>query len=118
MTQDKQTRIESDSMGEMEVPAAAYYGASTMRASLNFPISELRLQPYFIEALSNIKGNAARVNRDLNRLDSELASAIIEAGSEVAQGKFHDQFVVDVFQTGSGTSTNTNPNEVIAYRAN
>ena len=118
MPQDKQPRIESDSMGEMEVPAAAYYGASTMRASLNFPISELRLQPYFIEALSNIKGNAARVNRDLNRLDSELASAIIEAASEVAQGKFHDQFVVDVFQTGSGTSTNTNANEVIANRAN
>tara|TARA_B100000029_G_scaffold410648_1_gene412621 strand:+ start:669 stop:2069 length:1401 start_codon:yes stop_codon:yes gene_type:complete len=118
MTQNKQTRIESDSMGNMEVPLEAYYGASTMRAALNFPISELRLQPYFIQALSNIKGNAARVNRDLNRLDPDLANAIIEAASEVAQGKFQNQFVVDVFQTGSGTSTNTNANEVIANRAN
>ena len=118
MTQNKQTRIESDSMGNMEVPLEAYYGASTMRAALNFPISELRLQPYFIQALSNIKGNAAIVNRDLNRLDQDLANAIIEAASEVAQGKFQNQFVVDVFQTGSGTSTNTNANEVIANRAN
>ena len=118
MTQNKQTRIESDSMGNMEVPLEAYYGASTMRAALNFPISELRLQPYFIQALSNIKGNAARVNKDLNRLDPDLANAIIEAASEVAQGKFQNQFVVDVFQTGSGTSTNTNANEVIANRAN
>ena len=118
MTQNKQTRIESDSMGNMEVPLEAYYGASTMRAALNFPISELRLQPYFIQALSNIKGNAAIVNRDLNRLDPDLANAIIEAASEVAQGKFQNQFVVDVFQTGSGTSTNTNANEVIANRAN
>ena len=118
MTQNKQTRIESDSMGNMEVPLEAYYGASTMRAALNFPISELRLQPYFIQALSNIKGNAAIVNRDLNRLDPDLANAIIEAASEVAQGKFQNQFVVDVFQTGSGTSTNTNSNEVIANRAN
>ena len=118
MTQNKQTRIESDSMGNMEVPLEAYYGASTMRAALNFPISELRLQPYFIQALSNIKGNAAIVNRDLNRWDPDLANAIIEAASEVAQGKFQNQFVVDVFQTGSGTSTNTNSNEVIANRAN
>ena len=118
MTQNKQTRIESDSMGNMEVPLEAYYGASTMRAALNFPISELRLQPYFIQALSKIKGNAAIVNRDLNRLDPDLANAIIEAASEVAQGKFQNQFVVDVFQTGSGTSTNTNSNEVIANRAN
>lgn len=118
MTQNKQTRIESDSMGNMEVPLEAYYGASTMRAALNFPISELRLQPYFIQALSNIKGNAAIVNRDLNRLDPDLANAIIAAAAEVAQGKFQNQFVVDVFQTGSGTSTNTNANEVIANRAN
>lgn len=118
MTTGKETRIESDSMGKMEVPAAAYYGASTMRASLNFPISELRLQPYFIEALSNIKGNAAKVNRDLGRLDSALADAIVQAATEVAQGKLHDHFVVDIFQTGSGTSTNTNANEVIANRAN
>jgi fumarate hydratase class II len=118
MANGKETRIESDSMGEMEVPAEAYYGASTMRASLNFPISDLRLQPYFIQALSNIKGNAAKVNQDLGRLDPTLAAAIIQAATEVAQGQLHDHFVVDVFQTGSGTSTNTNANEVIANRAN
>ena len=118
MTKAQETRIESDSMGEMEVPIEAYYGASTMRASLNFPISKLRLQPYFIQALSNIKGNAAKVNRDLGRLDPTLAGAIIQAATEVSQGKLNDHFVVDVFQTGSGTSTNTNANEVIANRAN
>jgi len=118
MTKAQETRIESDSMGEMEVPNEAYYGASTMRASLNFPISKLRLQPYFIQALSNIKGNAAKVNRDLGRLDPELADAIIQAATEVSQGNLNDHFVVDVFQTGSGTSTNTNANEVIANRAN
>jgi fumarate hydratase class II len=118
MTKAQGTRIESDSMGEMEVPIEAYYGASTMRASLNFPISNLRLQPYFIQALSNIKGNAAKVNQDLGRLDPTLADAIIHAATEISQGNLNDHFVVDVFQTGSGTSTNTNANEVIANRAN
>jgi fumarate hydratase class II len=118
MTKAQGTRIESDSMGEMEVPIEAYYGASTMRASLNFPISNLRLQPYFIQALSNIKGYAAKVNQDLGRLDPTLADAIIHAATEVSQGNLNDHFVVDVFQTGSGTSTNTNANEVIANRAN
>ena len=118
MTKAQGTRIESDSMGEMEVPIEAYYGASTMRASLNFPISNLRLQPYFIQALSNIKGYAAKVNQDLGRLDPTLADAIIHAATEVSQGNLNDHFVVDVFQTGSGTSTNTNANEVIANRPN
>jgi len=111
------SRTERDSMGEMEVPAEAYYGASTMRAVLNFPISNLRLQRPFIRALGLIKLAAARTNDDLGLLDGGLAGAIREAAREVADGKLDAHFVVDVFQTGSGTSTNTNANEVIARRA-
>ena len=104
-------------MGEMEVPADAYYGASTQRAALNFPISGRRLPRPFIRALGLIKGAAARVNADLGLLDAKIADAIQTAAREVAEGKLDEHFVVDVFQTGSGTSTNMNANEVIANRA-
>ena len=110
-------RTERDSMGELRVPADAYYGAQTMRAVLNFPISDLRFPPSFIRALGQIKLAAAEVNRDLGLLDPETADAIVRAAQEVADGKLDDQFVVDVFQTGSGTSTNMNANEVISNRA-
>ena len=111
------TRIERDSMGEMRVPASSYYGASTQRAVLNFPISDLRLQRSFIRALALIKHAAAEVNRRDGRLQSAIARAIKKAALEVAAGKFDRECVVDVFQTGSGTSTNMNVNEVIANRA-
>ncbi|HEY8746286.1 MAG TPA: class II fumarate hydratase [Chloroflexota bacterium] len=110
-------RTERDSMGELPVPEGAYYGASTMRAVKNFPISELRLPRRFIFALGLIKRYAAEVNVDLGLLDRAPATAIIQAAQEVADGRWDDQFVVDVFQTGSGTSTNMNANEVIANRA-
>jgi fumarate hydratase class II len=104
-------------MGEMDVPADAYYGASTQRAALNFPISGLRFSRAFIRALALIKMASARVNADLGLLDPEIAGAIESAAREVAEGRLDDQFVVDIFQTGSGTSTNMNANEVIANRA-
>ncbi|MCL4508294.1 MAG: class II fumarate hydratase [Chloroflexi bacterium] len=104
-------------MGELPVPAGAYYGASTMRALRNFPISNLRFPRTFIYAIGMIKKNAALVNAELGLLDQRLADAIATAAQEVAEGKWDDQFVVDVFQTGSGTSTNMNANEVIANRA-
>ncbi|MBX6377873.1 MAG: class II fumarate hydratase [Clostridia bacterium] len=110
-------RTERDSMGEMQVPADAYYGASTQRAVLNFPISGLRFPRGFIRALGLIKRAAAEVNADLGLLDAERSRAIVQAAQEVADGRWDDQFVVDVFQTGSGTSTNMNANEVIANRA-
>jgi fumarate hydratase class II len=113
----KKFRIERDSMGEMRVPAASYYGASTQRAVLNFPISDLRLQRSFIRALALIKYCAAEVNHRHGKLDGRRARAIKRAALEVARGKFDAEFVVDVFQTGSGTSTNMNANEVIANRA-
>jgi fumarate hydratase, class II len=110
-------RIERDSMGEVSVPEGAYYGASTQRAAENFPISRLRPGRRFIEALGLIKSTAASVNRDLGILDADTAAAIVTVAEEVAAGDHDDQFVVDVFQTGSGTSTNMNANEVIANRA-
>ena len=110
-------RIEEDSMGEMQVPAGSYYGAQTQRAVLNFPISDLRFPRPFIRALGLIKKAAAETNLELGLLVEELAPAIIEAAGEVAEGKLDEQFVVDIFQTGSGTSTNMNTNEVIANRA-
>jgi fumarate hydratase class II len=112
-----ETRIERDSMGEMAVPASAYYGASTMRAVLNFPISNLRQGRAFIKALGQIKQAAARVNRELGLLEPAVAEAIDRAAQEVVDGALDDHFVLDVFQTGSGTSTNMNANEVIANRA-
>jgi fumarate hydratase class II len=111
------TRSERDSMGELQVPAGAYYGASTARAVENFPISERRFGRGFIRALGLVKQAACRANRDLGLLAPEIAAAIDAAAGEVASGRFDDQFVVDVFQTGSGTSTNMNANEVIATRA-
>ena len=110
-------RIEKDSMGEMQVPVSSYYGAQTQRAVLNFPISGLRFPRPFIRALGLIKKAAAETNLELGLLDEELAPAILEAAGEVAEGKLDEQFVVDIFQTGSGTSTNMNANEVIANRA-
>ena len=112
-----ETRIERDSMGEMEVPADALYGASTQRAVLNFPVSGYRFGRVFIWALGLIKHAAAEANERLGKLDPKLAGAIRQAAQEVMDGKHDDQFVVDIFQTGSGTSTNMNANEVIAHRA-
>ena len=117
MSPDQPTRSERDSMGPMEVPASAYYGASTQRAVLNFPISGLRFNRGFIRVLGLIKMAAAAVNADLGLLDPKLAEAIQRSAREVAEGKLDEQFVVDIFQTGSGTSTNMNANEVIANRA-
>jgi fumarate hydratase class II len=111
-------RLERDSMGELAVPESAYYGASTERARRNFPISDLRLPRRFIRALAQIKGAAARANAELGLLDARLADAIVRACEEVEGGQHDRDFVVDVFQTGSGTSTNMNANEVIANRAN
>ena len=117
MTYQTHFRKERDSMGEFDVPANAYYGANTMRAVLNFPISDLRFPRSFIRALAQIKLAAAQTNRELDLLDSERADAIAQAAQEVADGGLDDQFVVDIFQTGSGTSTNMNANEVISNRA-
>ncbi len=111
-------RTERDSLGELQVPADAYYGAQTARALENFPISGLRFSRPFIEALGAIKHAAAQTNLELGLLDETLARAIMQAAEEVIEGKLDDQFVVDIFQTGSGTSTNMNANEVIAGRAN
>ena len=117
MTANPQTRTERDSMGPMQVPADALYGASTMRAVLNFPISNLRFPRPFIRALGLIKQSAARANLSLHLLDPPTANAIIAAAQEVIDGQLDPHFVLDIFQTGSGTSTNTNANEVIANRA-
>jgi fumarate hydratase class II len=113
-----ETRIERDSMGEMQVPINAYYGASTQRAVLNFPISDLRFPHDFIRAIGQVKQAAAQVNAALGLIDSRIAEAIVLAAQEVIDGELDSHFVVDIFQTGSGTSTNMNANEVIATRAN
>jgi fumarate hydratase class II len=112
-----QFRIERDSMGEMRVPANAYYGAQTARAVENFPVSGRRFPHRFIAALGYVKAAAARANVQLKLLDARRGKAIEQAALEVAEGKLDAEFVVDVFQTGSGTSTNMNANEVIANRA-
>src|SRR5690606_4695624 len=112
-----QYRIEKDSMGEVQVPADALYGAQTQRAADNFPISELRFQRRFIEALGVVKKAAAQANFELGLLDERKARAIIESADEVIRGSLDEHFVLDIFQTGSGTSTNMNANEVIANRA-
>lgn len=111
-------RIEKDSMGEVQVPARAYYGAQTQRAFENFNISKLRFSPAFISALGRVKYSAAKVNYELGMLDQQVSAAIQKAASEVIDNKFDDDFVLDIFQTGSGTSTNMNANEVISNRAN
>src|SRR5712691_8273506 len=113
----EETRVERDSMGEMQVPASAYYGASTQRAVLNFPISDLRFPRQFIRALGQIKQVAAQTNAALGTVDPQIAEAIIRAAQEVIDGELDSHFVLDIFQTGSGTSTNMNANEVIANRA-
>jgi fumarate hydratase class II len=111
------TRTERDSMGAMEVPAGAMWGASTQRAVLNFPVSGERFPRRFVEALGLVKAAAAAANGALGVLEPERAQAIEAAAREVAAGRWDEQFVLDVFQTGSGTSTNMNANEVIATRA-
>ncbi|MBV9491441.1 MAG: class II fumarate hydratase [Verrucomicrobia bacterium] len=111
-----QTRTEKDSMGTMEVPADALYGASTQRAVLNFPVSGYRFSRPLIRALGLVKGAAALANHDLGRLSEEHARLIGQAAEEVVEGKLDQHFPVDVFQTGSGTSSNMNANEVIANR--
>src|SRR6185312_1488527 len=110
-------RIEHDTMGEVRVPAAAKWRAQTQRAVENFPISGGRLERAHIEALARIKAAAAAVNARLGILDEKLADAIAAAASEVADGQWDDHFPIDVFQTGSGTSSNMNTNEVIATLA-
>ena len=104
-------------MGEFQVPKNAYYGANTMRAVLNFPISQLRFSRSFIRAIAQVKLAAAETNMQLDLIESSIGKAIVQASQEVSEGKFDDQFVVDIFQTGSGTSTNMNANEVISNRA-
>ena len=110
-------RIERDSLGEVKVPADALYGAQTQRAVENFPVSGLRFPRQFIRALGMIKGVAAAVNQDLGLMEPDMAAAIQEAAKEVEEGQWDDQFPIDIFQTGSGTSTNMNANEVIATLA-
>ena len=114
---DAEFRIERDSMGEVRVPKQAYYGAQTQRAVENFPISGIGFPPRFVRALAIIKHAAASANQELGLLDSKIADVIRAAASEVMDGKLDKEFVVDIFQTGSGTSTNMNANEVIANRA-
>ena len=111
-------RIEKDTMGEVKVPAWAYWGAQTQRAIENFPISGWRIPKKMIYAIAMIKRYAAEVNAELGLLDPKIADAIIRAAEEVMEGKFDEHFPIDVFQTGSATSTNMNVNEVIANRAN
>ncbi len=112
------TRIERDSMGEMEVPEDPLWGASTQRAVLNFPVSGERFPRRFIQALGFIKGAAAATNAELGVVESKVAEGVQAAAAEVADGALDEHFVLDIFQTGSGTSTNMNANEVIANRAN
>jgi fumarate hydratase class II len=114
---EEATRVERDSMGEVAVPASAKWGATTQRAVENFPISGQRIDPSVIHALGRIKAAAASVNAELGVLDTDVAAAIAAAAEEVAAGGWDDQFPIDVFQTGSGTSSNMNANEVIATLA-
>jgi len=111
-------REEKDTLGRVRVPAEAYYGAQTQRAVDNFPISGTTLPAEFVHALARIKQCAAEVNLELGLIDPETGRAIVRAAGEVVDGRFDDQFVVDIYQTGSGTSTNMNMNEVLATRAN
>src|ERR1700736_3432949 len=110
-------RFERDSMGEVKVPAQAYYASQTQRAVENFPISGQPLPRRLIHALGLVKVAAATANRDLGKLKPEIAGPVIQAAREVAASKFDDQFPIDVYQTGSGTSSNMNANEVISNRA-
>ena len=114
---DSDFRVEHDSMGEVRVPARALWRAQTQRAVENFPISGSRLEPSHVQALALIKASAAVINADLGVITREQANAIVRAAEEVANGDHEDQFPVDVFQTGSGTSSNMNMNEVLASLA-
>src|SRR3954462_14378411 len=114
---DKDVRIERDTMGEVEVPADALWGAQTQRAVENFPVSGVRVDPAVVRALAAVKASAARVNARLGVLPPDVADAVAAAAQEVADGGHADQFPVDIFQTGSGTSTNMNVNEVVAALA-
>ena len=116
MTQN--TRIEKDPLGELAVPADALYGVQTLRAVQNFPISGLKPLPSFVDATVRIKRAAALTHRQTGRLEARLADAIVQAADEILAGKYRDQFVVDVYQAGAGTSHNMNVNEVLANRAN
>src|SRR5256886_4543440 len=118
MADESGVRVERGTRGELKVPSGTYRGASPERARQNFPISGLRMPRRFIRSLAQIKGTAALVNAELGLLETRLANAVQQAAEEVEEGKYDKDFVVDVFQTGSGTSTNTNANEVIANRAN
>ncbi|UCF92746.1 MAG: class II fumarate hydratase [Desulfobacterales bacterium] len=111
-------REEKDTLGTVRIPVSAYYGPQTQRAADNFPVGDLKLPVAFIHALALVKKYAARANMELGLLDAQRVEAIAQAAQEVVDSKFDDQFVVSVFQTGSGTSTNMNMNEVIASRAN
>src|SRR6185369_6174550 len=108
-------RIEKDSLGQVQVPASAYYGAQTQRAVDNFPISGMKPYPAFVWSMALIKRAAAEVNLDLGLLDAKLANAIIQAADEVLAGKLREQFVVDPFQAGAGTSHNMNANEILGF---
>jgi len=112
------TRIENDPLGAMEVPASALYGVQTLRALQNFPISGLRPQASFVDAVVHIKKAAAQTHRETGRLEQKLADAVIAAADEILGGQHRDQFVVDPYQAGAGTSHNMNCNEVLANRAN
>ena len=117
MSQAPATRTEQDSMGEMPVPAEALYGASTQRAVLNFPISGYRFGRSFLRALGLVKAAAAQANLDLGKLPAEQADLILRAAAELIDGRLDAEFPIDIFQTGSGTSTNMNANEVLANRS-
>src|SRR2546423_5001794 len=112
------TRTEKDPLGTLEVPTDALYGVQTLRAVQNFPISGLRPLPAFVDATVRIKRAAALTHRETGRLDAKIADAIVKAANEVLDGQHRDQFVVDVYQAGAGTSHNMNVNEVLANRAN
>ena len=114
---EEKTRLEKDSMGEFKVPENVMYGASTARAVENFPISDLRFKRSFIRALGEIKRACAIVNEKNKLLDKKIAHQIVKSAELVSEGEFDDDFVVDIFQTGSGTSTNMNVNEIIARHA-
>ena len=107
-------RLEKDSLGEMKVPQNAYYGAQTQRAVENFQISNLRFSNQFIQSLALIKKSSAKVNTELGLLDKDIAEVIISVAEEIINGNYLSEFVIDIFQTGSGTSTNMNMNEVIS----
>jgi len=114
----EKTRTEKDPLGELAVPADALYGVQTLRAVQNFPISGLKALPAFVDATVRIKRAAALTHRQTGRLEARLADAIVQAADEILGGKYRDQFVVDVYQAGAGTSHNMNINEVLANRAN